>query len=285
MKSILVVDDTIGNLRFVVDCLLEDDYQVLTANNGVLAVKIALQKRPNLILMDWEMPVMNGLEATKEIKANPEIADTPIIMYTGVNTDSGNLQQALQAGAIDFLRKPVDPVELRARIHTILSRQQYYQEKLEAERLQAALALKLRKEELTNLAIIIEEKNSFLEGLQEELEALNNVHQNSSRAKAIHQLILKIELDINSETQWELLKVRVNNLHNNYINKLQQKHPELTTGDLKFASLLRIKLSNQEISDNLQIARSSVEKKKTRLRKKLGLDSAKALDDYLAQFV
>lgn len=285
MKSILVVDDTIANLRFVVDCLLEDDYQVLTANNGALAVKIALQKRPNLILMDWEMPVMNGLEATKEIKGNPAIADTPIIMYTGVNTDAGNLQQALQAGAIDFLRKPVDPVELRARIHTILSRQQYYQDKLEAERQQAALALQLRKEELTNLAIIIEEKNSFLEGLQEELETLNKVEKDSARAKAIHQLILKIELDINSESQWELLKVRVNNLHNNYINKLQLKHPELTTGDLKFASLLRIKLSNQEISDNLQIARSSVEKKKTRLRKKLGLDSAKALDDYLAQFV
>jgi CheY-like chemotaxis protein len=285
MESILVVDDTIANLRFVVDCLLEDNYQVLTANNGELAIKVALQKQPDLILMDWEMPVMDGLTAIREIKKQASISDIPIIMYTGVNTDAGNLQKALQAGAIDFLRKPVDPVELRARIKNILSLQEYYKEKMEAERQQAALALKLRKEELTNLAIIIEEKNSFLEGLQEEIEQLKSLTDSSKQRTAIRQLIQKIELDINSETQWELLKVRVNNLHNNFINKLQEKHPDLSSGDLKLASLIRIKLSNQEISDNLQIARASVEKKKTRLRKKLGLDSAKALDDYLSKFV
>jgi CheY-like chemotaxis protein/DNA-binding CsgD family transcriptional regulator len=282
MQKILVVDDTPDNLRFVVNCLVSESapYQILTANNGVIALKVALKTIPNLVLLDWQMPVMDGLETIKAFKQNPELSAIPIIMYTGINTDSENLKEALAAGAIDFLRKPVDPVELIARIQTILSRQQFYDDKIEAERKE----LSLRVQELTNLAIIIEQKNGFLESLQEEIQSWKSTKPPSNFNKICNQFIAKIDLEINSETQWILLKTKINQLHNNFISKLQEAHPNLTQGDLKLASLIQINLSNKEISTNLSIETGSVEKKKSRLRKKLTLDANAKIEDYLSQF-
>jgi DNA-binding NarL/FixJ family response regulator len=81
-----------------------------------------------------------------------------------------------------------------------------------------------------------------------------------------------------------LLKTKINQLHNNFISKLQEAHPNLTQGDLKLASLIQINLSNKEISTNLSIETGSVEKKKSRLRKKLTLDANAKIEDYLSQF-
>jgi signal transduction histidine kinase len=78
--------------------------------------------------MDWEMPEMNGIEAIRQLKAQPETKNIPVIMATGVMTSAEHLEIAINAGAIDYIRKPIEEIELRARISSILKLSRSYQE-------------------------------------------------------------------------------------------------------------------------------------------------------------
>lgn len=121
-KKILIVDDQPENLRAIADCFTEYklDYNVLRAPNGEIAYKLAESKLPNLIITDWDMPGMNGIQLIKKLKSNIITRDIPIIMCTGVMTTSENLKTAIDAGAVDFIRKPIDKIELVARVHSML---------------------------------------------------------------------------------------------------------------------------------------------------------------------
>ena len=66
--------------------------------------------------MDWQMPVMDGIEATKQLKLNDTTKDIPVIISTGIMIDSSDLSAALIVGAVDYLRKPFDEIELIARV-------------------------------------------------------------------------------------------------------------------------------------------------------------------------
>jgi len=106
MKKILIVEDNQLNLDLLVQ-LLEDDYQLATAGNGAAAIERAEQERPDLILMDMSLPVMDGWEATRRIKADDRLKYVPIIALTA-HAMSGDEQKALAAGCDGFLTKPLD---------------------------------------------------------------------------------------------------------------------------------------------------------------------------------
>ena len=106
MKKILIVEDNRLNLDLLVQ-LLEDDYQLATAGNGAVAIERAEQERPDLILMDMSLPVMDGWEATRRIKADDRLKYVPIIALTA-HAMSGDEQKALAAGGDGFLTKPLD---------------------------------------------------------------------------------------------------------------------------------------------------------------------------------
>jgi len=117
--TILIVDDD----RFVhmyIENAIETEhrnYELISAYNGQEACDIATTQNIDLIIMDWEMPVMNGIEALENLKSDPVSADIPVIIITS----TGNLQTAFNAGAIDFLKKPIDRVELLVRVKSSLS--------------------------------------------------------------------------------------------------------------------------------------------------------------------
>lgn len=117
-KKILVVDDTEWNRDLVVQ-LLEDEYDVIEAVDGEEAVKKAEQERPDLILMDLGMPVMDGWEATRRIKANSELKHIPIIAVTS-HAMVGDEIQAREAGCDDYVAKPIDEDELIKKIKKFL---------------------------------------------------------------------------------------------------------------------------------------------------------------------
>ena len=117
-KKILVVDDTEWNRDLVVQ-LLEDEYTVVEAVDGEEAVKKAEQERPDLILMDLGMPVMDGWEATRKIKANGDLKHIPIIAVTS-HAMVGDEIQAREAGCDDYLPKPIDENELIRKIKKFL---------------------------------------------------------------------------------------------------------------------------------------------------------------------
>jgi len=114
MKKILVVEDVDFNRDLVVQ-LLEDRYQVIEAVNGQEGVEIAEQERPNLILMDLSLPVMDGWEATRRLKANDDLRSIPVIALTA-HAMKGDEKKALDAGCEDYVVKPLDEDELIAKI-------------------------------------------------------------------------------------------------------------------------------------------------------------------------
>jgi len=114
MKKILVIEDVDFNRDLVVQ-LLEDKYQVIEAVNGEEGISIAEKERPELILMDLSLPVMDGWEATRVLKANTELRSIPVIALTA-HAMKGDEEKALAAGCDDYLVKPLDEDELLLKI-------------------------------------------------------------------------------------------------------------------------------------------------------------------------
>ena len=113
-KKILVVDDTDWNRDLLVQ-LLEEDYDILQAVDGGEGVRMAEQHKPDLILMDLGMPVMDGWEATRTIKANDGLKHIPVIAVTS-HAMVGDEIEARKAGCDDYLSKPIDDEALLAKI-------------------------------------------------------------------------------------------------------------------------------------------------------------------------
>jgi two-component system, cell cycle response regulator DivK len=106
MKKILVVEDVEFNRDLIVQ-LLEDHYEVLTAADGAEGLQLAARERPDLILMDLSLPVIDGWEATRRIKANTALQAIPIIALSA-HAMMGDQEKALQSGCNDYLSKPLD---------------------------------------------------------------------------------------------------------------------------------------------------------------------------------
>ena len=104
MKTILIVEDIDLNIDLLTQ-LLEDDYKLLVAKDGAQGVDMALQNNPDLILMDVSLPILDGYEATRKIRATLE--STPIIGISA-HAMSGDDDKAKEAGCNDYLTKPLD---------------------------------------------------------------------------------------------------------------------------------------------------------------------------------
>lgn len=106
MKKILIVEDVELNRDLLVQ-LLEDDYEIATAVDGASGVETAERERPDLILMDLSLPVMDGWEATRTIKSSEELKHIPIIALTA-HAMRGDEEKAHASGCDDYLSKPLD---------------------------------------------------------------------------------------------------------------------------------------------------------------------------------
>ena len=118
-KKILIVDDTDWNRDLLVQ-LLEDDYDIVQAVDGADGVRKTAEDKPDLILMDLGMPVMDGWEATRQIKADATLKDIPIIAVTS-HAMVGDEIEARKAGCDDYLPKPIDEQLLLEKINKFLS--------------------------------------------------------------------------------------------------------------------------------------------------------------------
>ena len=110
-KKILYVEDNEANRMIVRDLLKRTTYELIEAFDGEAGVAKALEARPDLILMDIQLPKISGLDAIKRIRADAESASTPIIAITSFAL-SGDDQKAKEAGATAYLAKPYSPFEL-----------------------------------------------------------------------------------------------------------------------------------------------------------------------------
>jgi putative two-component system response regulator len=121
--KVLVVDDDPINLRILVNTL-KGTYDILTAKDGHEALVRIAADRPDLVLLDVMMPGLDGMQVCQRVRADPELADTPIIFVTGLSSPEGE-GRGLELGAVDYITKPVDLklAKLRIRNHLELRRQ------------------------------------------------------------------------------------------------------------------------------------------------------------------
>lgn len=118
-KRILVVEDQEDNRQILRDLLTSADYEMTEAENGQEALDAVAKERPDLILMDIQLPIMDGYEATRRIKANPALKDIPIIVVTSYAL-SGDEGKARDAGCDAYVTKPYSPRQLLAKIREFL---------------------------------------------------------------------------------------------------------------------------------------------------------------------
>jgi putative two-component system response regulator len=123
MKRILIVDDNLATLKQI-GALLSNEYGVSLAKSGALALKICVQEPPDLILLDVEMPEMDGFETIARLKKNPYLESIPVIFLTG-NRDAETEVKALASGARDYITKPVEKIILTHRIELHLKFSEY----------------------------------------------------------------------------------------------------------------------------------------------------------------
>ena len=118
MSTLLIVDDNASARETVIAMLESENYQIEQSKDGYQALQTLQHVKPDLILLDVMMPGLDGFETCRRIRATPELAEVPIIMLTALD-DRASLLQGIEAGADDFLTKPVDRYELIARVRTI----------------------------------------------------------------------------------------------------------------------------------------------------------------------
>lgn len=156
-KVILVVDDDRTNL-VMAERLLADEFHVISVMSGEQALKFLMERKPDLILLDINMPGMDGFEVMSNIKANEAWEKIPVIFLTA-DRDAETEAQCLNMGAVDFVGKPFEPEIIRNRIRRTLEIEEYSKDLEGIVRRQTAKIEKIQREIIISLANMIESRD------------------------------------------------------------------------------------------------------------------------------
>jgi response regulator RpfG family c-di-GMP phosphodiesterase/DNA-binding CsgD family transcriptional regulator len=287
--NILVVDDQSDNVQTMTTYLEEanENYDLLTASNGKIAYNVAQKLLPDLIITDWDMPQMNGLQLTQALKQNPVTKDIPILLITGVYTTTENLRAALDAGAFDYVRKPIQKIELWARVSSVLSLMNSYRtikdQHQEIER-KNKLIEEQKDRELNTKILELHQKTQILRTIQERLDKID-MQEKTQATREVTKIIRYIDNSLDLENEWQNFKSYFEKVHPSFFTLLQEEYPKLTTEDLRYCAYVKTHMSNKEIANLLNINTESVRTHKYRLKKKLGLPKDVELKDFINQLL
>ena len=282
-KVILVADDQKETVRIITKELHNQyDYlQVINAGNGAMAVRVAEEELPDIVLMDWDMPVMDGIEATKRLRNSERTRDIPVIMATGRMTSAEDLRVALEAGAVDYVRKPIDFVELSARINTVLRLRD--QNRAIQALFQSEIELKNRK--LTTTSMLIVEQNGLLKDFYEDLNALekNAAETGSKLMEQIRSLKRRVRHHFDVDKSWDTFKLHFEEVHPYFFNAIQELGQDISHKDLKLCAYIKLGLDNKEIANLLNVTAPSARVTLSRLKRKLNLEEEDNLREVIGR--
>jgi DNA-binding response OmpR family regulator/DNA-binding CsgD family transcriptional regulator len=290
-KTVLIIDDDPESRSIAITYLSNnsENYNIYSAPDGIAGIEIAIEEKPDLVLLDWQMPLMDGIEVLKDFKSNETIKDIPVIMYTGIMTDSASLRQALELGAYDFLRKPVQPIELEARIKAAIVLIEKNKEKLEAEQKvvqlekeQLKYELINKNKEVTDYAMFLASKNESLLYLIDKLQHyIDTESLNQTQYSYIRSLILEINSKIEAHQNFEKFTEMFKQLHPSFSEKIAQHAADLSKNEITLLTFIKLNFSNKEISSLLNVTTAAVEKSKYRLKTKLNLGNNVNLQQFV----
>jgi DNA-binding response OmpR family regulator len=268
---VLIVDDNAYSVSLISIILSKEmKCELSIAFEGATAIKKAQEFHPDLILMDWQMPGIDGIRSIELLKENELTRSIPVIMITAL-TDRVYLEKAFRTGVIDFIRKPFESIELIARVKSALSISEFQKGMLEAQ-----------KRELTALSLRNIQNEEFRHKYLEELKQLKKYLKEGG--VVLEQHLDKILSELNqgfNENTWGQFESRVKDVNQEFYQKLSQKHPNLTPAEIKLCFFLRLNMSTKEISSMTFQTYDSVRIARTRLRKKMNLTTNDNLVGYL----
>ena len=276
-NKILVIDDDPTIIRSIISILNEEsevDYTFYHATNGNEGFKVAQKYLPNIIITDWEMPGISGIETIERLKKTTVTQNIPVIMLTGKMIGSKNLKIALKTGAIDFICKPIDRIELTARVQSILTLASYHND-----------IVMLKNQELSSTAIHLIQSNEERINLIKSIEGIDSVYGVKDRELSAELKTIYRQMSSSiSNDSWTQFEQYFNKTHPSFIQDLLLKYENLSPADLRMAVLTRMKLSSKGIAAILYISEDSVKTQRSRLRKKLNIDRSENLTVFLRQF-
>jgi tetratricopeptide (TPR) repeat protein len=169
---------------------------------------------------------------------------------------------------------------ISAIVSALLIQQAFHQKlkrrKVEIESTNKMLSLK--KREITTQILHIAQKNDLLQELKGMIQELKSECPNSTLQK---QIINKINIDINNENSWERFQSYFEDLHQGFDEKIKELAPDVSPGDLRLIALIKMNLNSQEVASVLNISQEGIKKARYRLRKKLGLETSRSLENFL----
>jgi len=268
--NILIVDDIPSNIRLMVSILDENGYSVSYAQSGQHAIELCRKVSFDLILLDIMMPGMDGFEVCEVLKNLEETSEIPIIFLTA-RTDQESILKGFEIGGVDYVTKPFNEKELLVRIRTHLDLKQT------RDALSAELEFKSRM--MTENALFITRRTELGNSIISDLRLINK-ETNNEYSEKILAAVSKLKNLIQGQ-EWKEFEIRFEEEHSKFRENLTRMHPDLTPNELKLCTFLRLDMSSKEISEITQQSVRALETARSRMRKKLGLQRADNLVQYL----
>jgi len=292
-RKILIVDDNPENIEILVDNIeaTQQFFDVIVASNGQKTLEILDKTLVDIIIMDWQMPELDGIETLKRLKKTEKLKEIPVIIISAMMITMENLSFALKNGAVDFLRHPINKTELWARINSALTISDYtkqirFQEKIIAQN-QKGIILKgveqiqneltIKNEDNTRLQFQLIEINNNNENIIKDLTEILNI-VNEQDKDYINNLINKYKnKNIKNIPNIER---KISQINDTFYQKLTNLFPNLTLNEKKICGFLKLNLSTKEISNLINRTEESIDKARLRLRKKLNISRNISIHNY-----
>lgn len=286
--KILIVDDQYEQIEQMVKIIEQnqEEYNILQALNAKDALKIANNEQPDIIISDWEMPVINGIEFIKLLKKNENTKEIPVIMCTGIMISSINLKYALEAGFVDFIRKPIDAIEFLSRIKAMIrlyeSNKKILEQKetiFQKEKIILEQELTFKKNEFSALHIRYQQDKSQIIKLLRNLSQIQRLNYNEVENE-IQKLIKTIKEDTQKTSINEFEK-HFESINIGFLQRLKSNFPKLTTNDVHLCGFFILNFSTKEIATIMNQNYETIRKSRSRLRKKLNISEETDLHAFL----
>lgn len=294
--KVLVIDDDYHSLVSTSSYLAKSGYEVTKDTNPENAISLVKTFKPDFIILDWYMNGMDGIEVLKRLKEDDQTKAIPAMIISGIKITSEDLKIAFEAGAIDYIRKPIDYIEFSARLNSMLTLVKSYQDNrknlellyekekeviLEREK-NLKHILDMKNKELATNALRLVRNYNLVSELQQDIQEFAR-HIDSKNSQELISIVSKYN-ESHENNEWEEFEVCFRDVHPNFYLNLAKQFPGLTQRELRLAALFKMNMTSKEIASLTYSTYEGIKKAKTRLKKSLKLDSDVDLSTFLNSF-